>query len=201
LVTINEGCKPISQLVFKQPTYEPITVNETPTPPVTFTVPILGQNGRPVVITGPFDGNSLNTGVTCQPGTVSPVIAESPRKAIFIAPTDVTGPMQVTVNEGGKKTTAPFRNVGVNLSAPKTSLMKGEQTTLTVQVTGLQGITSNVPLTLTCTGVITMQGGTNQSLVIQPSQVSPDGRYTTTRNITGVQAGGWGATATVMPRS
>ncbi len=202
LVTINEGCKPVSQLVFSPPTPEPIIVNEPPTPPVTFTVPMLGQNGRPVVITGPFDGNSSNTGVTVQPpstqGITCPVIAESPRKAVFIAPPDITGPVQVTVKDGDKNTTAPFRNVGVNLTAPKTSLLKGERTTLTVQVTGLQGITTNVPLTLTCTGVITMQGGTYQPLVIQPSQVGADGSYKTTRDITGVQAGGWGATATVV---
>jgi hypothetical protein len=55
-----------------------------------------------------------------------------------------------------------------------------------------------VPLTITYRGVIIMEGGPYQPLVIQPSQVSSDGRYTTTRGITGVQAGGWTATATVV---
>lgn len=47
-------------------------------------------------------------------------------------------------------------------------------------------------------GVITMVGGNYQPLVIQPSQVGPDGRFTTTRGITGVQTGGWTATGTVV---
>ena len=43
-----------------------------------------------------------------------------------------------------------------------------------------------------------MEGGIYQPLVIQPSQVRPDGRFTTERGITGVQTGGWTATATVV---
>jgi hypothetical protein len=45
-----------------------------------------------------------------------------------------------------------------------------------------------------------MQGGVYQPMMIQPSQVGSGGIYTTTRDITGVQAGGWGATATVVTR-
>jgi hypothetical protein len=43
-----------------------------------------------------------------------------------------------------------------------------------------------------------MEGGNFQPLFIQPAQVSSDGRYTTTRGITGAQTGGWTATATVV---
>jgi hypothetical protein len=86
----------------------------------------------------------------------------------------------------------------VKLTAPKTDLLRGEKTTLTVQVTGLEGIKQPVPLTLTYGGVIVMEGGPYQPLVIQPSQVGADGRYSTTRGITGIQAGGWNANATVV---
>ena len=180
-----------------------------------FDIPPLGQTGRPIVVTGPFDGNSSNTVFNWTPdvrhgaptggGTVgtnslntAELLAESPREAVFEAPRNVTGPMDIKLKEGNVETTGTHRSVGVNLSAPKTSLIKGESTTLKVEVSGLQGITQPVPLTLQCTGVITMAGGIYQPLVIQPSQVGADGRYTTTRGITGVQAGGWGATATVV---
>src|SRR5712691_9696338 len=43
-----------------------------------------------------------------------------------------------------------------------------------------------------------MEGGLYQPLIIQPSQVGADGGYSTTRGITGLQAGGWTATATVV---
>ena len=178
-----------------------------------FFLPVLGQQGLPIVIFGPFDGNSSNTTLNSA-GLRSTVqdfekntenvsggfglLAESPRKAVFSNPQNVVGPIQITLKEGNKQTTGNYRNVGVNLSAPKTNLLKGESTTLTVEVTGLQGITKPAPLTLESRGVITMEGGSFQPLVIQPSQVSGDGSYTTTRGITGVQTGGWTATATVV---
>lgn len=174
-----------------------------------FSIPPLGQTGRPIVITGPFDGNSLNTKVEFGTGEnpirvmqgIWSLAAESPRKAVFTSPSDVTGPMEVHLREGNTETTGLFRNVGVNLTAPKTNLFKGEKTELRIEVSGLQGIKEPVPLTLESRGVITMAGGAYQSLVIQPSQVGTDGRYSTTREVTGVQAGGWSATATVVTHS
>lgn len=200
----------------------PDPVQKTPsgavvTPDPKFTIPNLGQQGRPIVINGPFDGNAANTILRYGPAdrTVHEFVkqsdsisdssgflrslAESPRKIVFESPTNVTGPIGIMVKEGdGLPTTGLYRNVGVNLSAPKTNLLKGEKTTLTVQVSGLEGIKEPVPLTLESKGAITMEGGIYQPLIIQPSQVGADGRYTTTRGIAGVQTGGWEATATVV---
>lgn len=209
IVAINESCSPISQLVFESPD-QGIQMGDPP--PTNFTIPTLGQTGRPLVITGPFDGNAANTILYAALRTsvqdfekntenVSGgfgLLAESHSEAVFQSSTNVTGPIEIRLNEGNTQTTGTYRNVGVNLTAPKTSLLKGESTELHVQVSGLEGIKMPVPLTLESHGVITMEGGTYQPLVIQPSQVGPDGRYSTTRGITGVQAGGWGATATVV---
>lgn len=181
-----------------------------------FSFPNMGQQGRPNTIYGPFDGNASNTSLRFGPGgstlpdfekntenvsggsgLIRP-LAESPRKSVYEEPTNFSGPVQLFLDEGGKKATAPHRNVGVHMRAPKTDLLKGEKTTLTVEVSGLQGIKRPVPLTLTYGGVIIMEGGQYQPLMIQPSEVSADGRYTTTRGITGIQAGGWNATATVV---
>src|SRR5207245_2952659 len=99
-----------------------------------FQLPTLGQVGKPTVITGPFDGNSTNTslnwstpGTTVQDvekntGNVSggfTLLAESPRKAVFRAPTNVSGAIEIDLKEGNKETKGTFRNVSVNLSAPK----------------------------------------------------------------------------------
>jgi hypothetical protein len=190
----------------------PVDTNPSTTDPkaTRFNIPPLGQTGRPVVITGPFDGKSSNTDVklteptvfkktsTYQDGIALPVIAESPRKAIIESPVEVTGPMRISVTDGGVQTSGSIRNVGVNLTAPKTNLLRGERTTLTVTISGLQGIETPVRLTLTVNGVITMQGGPQQDLTIQPSQVGADGTYSTTREITGVQPGAWGAKATII---
>ena len=196
-------------------------INNTPTTPSTqppasgndFRLPELGQPGRPIEIIGPFDGNSQNTKLNWvkvrsavqdfekNTENVSGgfgLLAESPRKAVFEAPKNVTGPIEITLKEGAKETKGTCRNVGVDLSAPKTNLLRGEHTTLKIQVTGLEGLKAPVRLTLESHGVITMEGGMFQPIVIQPSQVGADGRYTTTRGVTGVQTGVWSSTATVV---
>ena len=177
----------------------------TPDPKITpsFIIPHLGQTGRPIVITGPFDGNSSNTKIDSQPPTGGDrnglnILAESPRQVVVNTPPNITGPMQIRVNDNGAETTGNFRNIGVNLSAPKTSLRKGESTTLKIEVSGLQGITEPVPLHLVKGGVVTMQGGDVQSMTIKPAEVQSNGTFTTTRTITGVQTGVWNATATVV---
>ena len=162
-----------------------------------FIIPPLGQTGRPIVITGPFDGNFDNTKLTIGGQPMTP-LAESPRQVVVQSPSNLTGPAEISVKEGNKETKGTFRSVGVNLTAPKTSLKKGESTELHVEVQGLQGIAEPVPLHLTKGGVVTMQGGDSQSMSIKPSEVQSNGIYTTTRTITGVQAGVWTATATVV---
>ena len=130
-------------------------------------------------------------------GLIQP-LAKSPRKCVFDAPPNVTGPIELYLKEGNTHTTGECRNVRVDLTAKDISLLKGQSTELHVEVNGLQGIKQPVPLTLESHGVITMVGGNYQRLEIQPSEVGADGRYTTTRGITGVQTGGWTATATVV---
>jgi hypothetical protein len=181
-----------------------------PMPPGTFQLPTLGQQGRPIEIHGPFDGNASNTTfsfiprtsvsrVDSEPAPVRP-IAESPRKMVFESPPDLTGLAEIVLSESGTVTRGPYRNVSVRLSAPKTNLMRGERTTLTVAVGGLDGIREDVPLQLDARGVIQMDGGNFQNLRIRPQEIRPDGIYTTDRAITGQQAGGFNVTATVIVR-
>ena len=188
----------------------------TPPSSSSFNLPPVGQQGRQIQIFGPFDGNSSNTtlrfgpaGSTLQDfeknlesvsggyGVIRP-LAESPRKVIFRDPSHVTGPLELMLKEGNTATTGPYRSIGVRLSAPKTNLLRGERTTLTVEVRGLEGIKEDVPLQIDSKGVITMDGGNFQNLQIKPPEVKQDGTYTTTREITGQQAGGFMVTATVI---
>ncbi len=171
----------------------PLTRDDKP-----FVVPTLAQTGRPMRITGLFDGDSSNT-IAKLGENPADIIAESPRTSILESPATV-GPVMLSINENGRRVSSTIRNVSVNLSAPKTSLMKGERTVMTVRVEGLNGISESVPLTLRSSGVITMEGGPFQRLTIAPSQISSSGSFTMTRGITGIAAGGWGATATVIVR-
>ena len=187
----------LDPLIPKTPTGAVITAN----PSITsgFQVPALGQAGRPIIISGPFDGSFENTNLSVG-GEKVPILAESPRKMVFESPTNRTGPTEITLKEGNVETTSTYRNVGVNLTAPKTNLTKGESTTLTVTVEGLEGIKSSVPLHLDnlVPSVVKMEGGDAQTRSIKPAEVKADGTYQINRAIKGQQAGAFRVTATVV---
>jgi hypothetical protein len=174
----------------------PIDANQPSVAPG-FNAPAWAQNGRPMNITGPFDGNSANTDISI--GNVSiPVITESPRKVGLITPANMSGPTEVKITEGGKNVTAQTRIIAVNLSAPKTKLLKDERIDVKVKVSGLKGITAPVPLELVTTGTVKMDGGNNQNIQIDPRQVQNDGKFSQTFGLTGVQAGTFSVTGTVV---
>jgi len=93
----------------------------------------------------------------------------------------------------------PFRNIGINLSAPKLNLLRGETTSLHVVVLGLGGVAGDQSLDLenTSPSVIKMSGGDRQHINIRASEVRPDGTYSIDRTLTGIMAGSFGVTATV----
>lgn len=160
---------------------------------------ILGQQGRPVEIPGHFDGSFENTSLRVE-GQEVPLLAESPRRVIFESPRNVLGLAEIVIKESKVETKKTFRNLRIRLSAPKTTLLKGESTTLTVGVEGLQGIKEDVPLHLenASPAVVRMDGGDKQTIRITPSTLQPDGAFTATRAITGQQAGAFSVTATVV---
>ncbi len=161
-----------------------------------FVLPSLGQTGRPIQIGGNFDGDLSNTNCTVG-GSPARALAESPRKAVFESPQDVVGQTQITVSEAGQESQGSFRNIDVRLTAPKTALTKGETTTVTIEVSGLESLEQNVPMELNCSGVADMAGGNQQNLQIKPGDVKANGKVTQTRKITGKQAGGFVVNANV----
>ncbi len=75
----------------------PIVTN---TPPSTedFQTPAFGNAGAPATVTGPFTGDSRNTSVSIA-GKETEILAESPRKAIYLVPSHFFGPGEVQVRE------------------------------------------------------------------------------------------------------
>ncbi len=169
-------------------------------PPNTFKLPTLGQAGRPIEIQGPFDGDSSNTKATVG-GTQAGVLAESPRKLIVESPSDAVGPSEIKVTKNGTTSTGPFRNLKIDLTAPKTSLARGESTELHVQVSGLEGITQPIPIQLQnqTPSSVNLAGGNTQNIVIQPSQVQTGGTFPWSGNLTGTGNGPFIVTASLPP--
>jgi CHAT domain-containing protein len=131
--------------------------------------------------------------------TALPMIAESPRSLVVHNTSEASGATNLEVAENGMAAQCPFRNVLVNLSAPKLSLLRGETTMLHVAVLGLGGLSGDQSLDLqnSSPGVIKMSGGEQQHLTIHGAEVRPDGSYAIDRTLTGITAGGFGVTATL----
>lgn len=160
-------------------------------------LPVLAQAGRPITINGNFDGDASNTQASIG-GSPAPIIAESPRTAVVQAPPQPLGPSAITVNENGTQSRGELRNLRVALSAPKTSLVRGETTMVSVQVSGLEGIKSPVPLSLVATGAIQMEGGNVQSIAMAPGQTGTQGIYQAARQIQAREAGTFLVTGSVL---
>jgi len=202
----------IIDLVLKDPKGIEVTEVDIPVaPPSTYTppavpeegdynLPEIGQVGRPIEMTGPFDGEIVNTEVTIG-GKKANIVAQSPRKTLFESPRDVVGPTEIELTQGDVTLKDEYRNVALNLSADKLRLKKGEQTTLRVKVMGLQGLEETIPFNLVnkSPSVVSMEGGDAQTVTVSPEQVGPEGTYTITKTLTGVETGPFLISARISP--
>lgn len=161
-------------------------------------VPPVAQAGRPVSLTGPFDGDLANARVSVG-GQPAEVLAESPRRLVARVPADVVGPAELTVEEAGTTSRGELRVLAVTLSAGKLDLEPGRSTALTVEVRGLAGLDQPVPLTIVnrSRSRVALADGDEQLLTIAPEDVGPDGGYTWTRTLTGRAPGGFEISAYV----
>lgn len=176
----------------------PISATPLSSPPQ-FTIPTGGQQGRLIQIKGPGNGIFSPQDYVKIGGKMMPPVAESPRTLIVRNASDSLGQTNFEAHENGMGMQCPFRNLGINLSAPKLNLLRGETTTLRVVALGLGGIAGDQSLDLenTSPSVIKMSGGDRQHLDIRASEVRPDGTYSMDRTLTGIMAGSFGVTATL----
>jgi hypothetical protein len=197
LLLRDSGGNVISQTSVPVLPAKPVTDMPATSATNSFHLPSVSQANRPMNISGPFDGKSATTAVTIG-GKPAQVLAESPRKAIVQSPSDM-GPLPINVQKGSATADGVVRNLGMNLSAPSSKLLKDEKTTLTVKVSGLTDLKSDVPIRLVnhSTSVVALEGGETQTVIVHPADVSPEGVYTTTRTVTARETGSFNVSAMV----
>lgn len=158
--------------------------------------PLFAQPGEPMTVPGNFDGNASNTSLMIGERPIE-IIAESPRGVVVLVPPGAVGSQTLSVNEAQVQRSVAMTSIAVNLSAPKLTLVRGETTQLTVQVSGLQGQPPNPPLRLALVGsaAIRLEGGNAQSLTLTPDAA---GSAVIERQITGVLPGGFEVSGQVM---
>jgi hypothetical protein len=161
------------------------------------TLPSAGQTGRPVSITGAFDGDFSSTNVTVGGKSIE-VLAESPRKLVARAPVGITGVAALEVTKGQSITKCEYRNLDVRLAAPKLDLKSGERTMMTVTVAGASGMEQTVPLSIVNRSptVVHIDDGDKQTIQIDGHKLAGDS-FIATRGLTGVRPGGFNIQASI----
>jgi hypothetical protein len=164
--------------------------------PAVFRLPQFGQTGMPVEVAGPFDGEAATTEVLVG-GRRANILAETETRTWFFSPVDLAGAFEIQVSDGGQRAAGSYRALALQLSAPTTELNDGQKVDVTLSVRGLQGLDATAPIVLEKVGNVSMQDGSTQTILIEPGMVR-DGAFTTTRTITGLDAGYFSVTATVI---
>jgi len=165
-----------------------------------YRVPQVGQSGATVAIAGPFDGDLSNSSVRIGEADADPV-AESRRQLVIRGPREAATTAPVEVKErGAVVTTGTYRNVDVSLAAEATTLHSGQRTTLSVTVSGVEGLRETLPVRLVnhSTSVVSVEGGDQQTLCVRPDEVGTTGTWTAKRGLTGVRLGAFSIGAEVQ---
>jgi hypothetical protein len=183
-------------------TQEPIPVTITSEPPNSFTIPPYIVSGDQAIITGNFDGNMTNTSVTIN-GEKTELLAESPSRLYFTTSSNQTGNVTVVCTENGNTQMAASNLLKLDLSAGKTSLVRGEKTEVHVNISGLEGLKEPVHIAIknTSPSVIILEGGNTQDIILTPRNDAPSGVFVTTRNIQSLKNGSFSVSVTIIPFS
>ncbi len=169
-----------------------------------YNVPPVAQPGQSIPITGSFDGNATNTKISLN-GKPCEIIAESPRISFVTIPQEATaGAFEIRIEENNNKEASKVNIINLDLTANKTSLRKGEKTTINVTVSGLQGLDLRNGNTLKLslenqspqTIVFSNEAGNIITKDINEGSVN-DGKYGFSTRIAGLTSGSFSITSNV----
>jgi hypothetical protein len=151
-------------------------------------LPIVGQIGFPIRVRGTFDGNMANTAAVVS-GRETVLLAESPRQLVLDTPDAPLGLGDIVVREEERVLRGPFRVVSITVTPAPGPVPADARRTLDVQVAGLAELEAPLPIRISVSGPMTVEGGRDQRLEIRPANVLPDGRWGLVRAMTAVDSG------------
>jgi hypothetical protein len=151
-------------------------------------LPIVGQIGSPIRVRGTFDGNMANTAAVVS-GRETVLLAESPRQLVLDTPDAPLGLGDIVVREEERVLRGPFRVVSITVTPSPGPVPADARRTLDVQVAGLAELEAPLPIRISVSGPMTVEGGREQRLEIRPANVLADGRWGLARTMMAVDSG------------
>ncbi|HLK50496.1 MAG TPA: hypothetical protein VKT49_20290 [Bryobacteraceae bacterium] len=160
--------------------------------PVDLLLPLEATAGGLVSIWGGFP---LSTTVTASIGGKPAVlVAQSPRKAVFLSPGDVAGPTTIEVQAGPISARGPFQSIRLALTMNRTLLVRGQSAELNAVVWGLQSLSGReerlqLVLANKAPEIASLSGGAVQRISIGAHDLASDGSFHFKRKVTALKAG------------
>ena len=151
---------------------------------------LVSTAGWPICIPGIFDGDASNTQVSFG-GELIEVNAETSTSVIINPHNRIVGLQNVTITDAGNTTETEVRNVGLELYADKTDLMRGEGTRVHLKIHGMDNFEKRAFIQLynLSASIVSLGGGNAQFFVIDPGSAEPGGVIAYSRNLTGIRRG------------
>lgn len=148
--------------------YNTYTDKKPPVNVTRFSPEPVGQPGQALRVTGTFDGNAANTKVALN-GQACETIAESPRESfIQVSQNATTGVSNMAIQENNISEEHKINIATLNLSASKSNLRKGGEATITVSVSGLEGLEKGTDCKLDITNltpsIVSIKGTTGNNI-------------------------------------
>ena len=155
-------------------------------------LPTMIQSGLSFPIFGPLDGDSSTTSVEVA-GQKLQVFAELPGKAVVAGPNNLAGMSSYEIKKGVMEGKGETRVINIEQKLPSPPQRNGKTGKLKIRVTGLAGVTADVPIRFAITPrqdalfEPTMKYeyfvSPEQFRFIEPKEVKADGSFSTQRTI------------------
>lgn len=154
------------------------------------------RSGEYQNIPGNFDGLAGNTKLLLGDLEI-PVVAESPGEVVTMVPPGLSGRNNLTITEAGTTFGKEVSVLDLNLTADATTLRRGQQSQVHVQVVGLEGV--DQPVTVLVRNhtpmSISMAGGNTQEWTIDPSELAAGTTFQRDLQIVAISSGGFSVSA------
>jgi hypothetical protein len=164
-----------------------------------FQIPGIIKKGFYEKITGPFSGTFQGTQVRLG-GESANLLAVNESELFFSCPDIQPGRTEVELFTPEWYESQMVNIVDLSLEAGQTDLLPGQQTAITVTISGLQGVQQIPDLTLenTTPAIISLEGGNSQIISISSEEIAENGTWQRTFTITGRGRGDFSVTSDLI---
>lgn len=167
---------------------------------IDYQIPEYFRGGEPELITGIFDGDLGNTKVILD-GEEIEILAESPSEIFVITPEETNGKVLIDLHENELSVKREINVIHLEMEAKRLSLRKGDKTTVSIEVAGIENLDCEIPLSISnlSSDNIELDGGDYQMMFIKPASIRYKKSFRIETGVKAISSGGFSISAEILP--